>query len=345
MGAVRTLVLLCTLVTMSYTNRVELHVHLDGSIPVETLLRVAVKRNMSLPGVGVPRSVDDVWTVLKAAQPLWHRFDVVNDIIGGDAASLRQVAADFVARQAAQGVSYTEVRYDPVRAAVSNYANVSITLEQAVEAISDGLRQACAFHRVKVYSLLCAMRGKPAAACFQTAALASKMRSQEVGGVVGMDLAGDERDYNNSQYVPCLQHAKQVLGLNTTVHAGEAGSITANDVLTAIEEMGVDRIGHGYAGALDASIASVMKRSGVHLEACPRSAELEAGLIGLQAFKSQGLNFGLNEDDPSQAFGNCSMGCIEEIVKSKCGFDSTDITRAYNNAAASRFGALSWHYE
>ena len=46
-----------------------------------------------------------------------------------------QAAEAFVADQAANNISYTEVRYDPLRAATSSYANVTIPLKQAVGAI------------------------------------------------------------------------------------------------------------------------------------------------------------------------------------------------------------------
>ena len=136
--------------------------------------------------------------------------------LGSSAAGGPEDGERFAASQAAQSVSYTEVRYDPVRAATSNYTSATISQEAAVAAVSAGLRAGAEKHGVAVYSLLCAMRGKPAAACDAVADLAASVRSQELGGVVGLDLAGDELDYNNTtpfDYVPCFQRAKRALGL------------------------------------------------------------------------------------------------------------------------------------
>ena len=326
-------------------GRVELHVHLDGSVAPETLFEAAVRRNLSLPGVGVPKSVADIWTVLHSAQS-WHRFDVVNDIIGGDVTALHDVAVAFVAGQAAAQVEYTEVRYDPVRAAFSHYANVSISQEAAVAAVSAGLRAGSETHGVRVYSLLCAMRGQPASACVAVAELAAKLRSTTLGGVVGLDLAGDELSFNNTlpiDYVSCFQHAKNTLGLNTTVHAGEVPHRLGNstdDVRTAIEDMRVDRIGHGYAGVASPSVLTLMKRSGVHLEACPASASSKYGygIAAIGSYREQGINFGLNRDDPSAEFANCTMNSIEAMVISKLGFVASDLELAYSNALAAAFG-------
>ena len=103
-------------------RRVELHVHLDGSIPPSSLLRIAQRRQLSLPVVGIPSSEADIWTALYSMTPSWHMFDLVNEIIGGDEDTLAEVAEGFVAQQAAERVGYTEVRWDPVRPAVSHLA-------------------------------------------------------------------------------------------------------------------------------------------------------------------------------------------------------------------------------
>ena len=201
-------------------HRVELHIHLDGAISAEELLHAARQRNLSLPGIGQPSSVDDILKVLSGQHPSWHRFDIVNNIVGGDVATLSRVAEAFVARQALNGVAYTEVRYDPMRMARSAYANTSLRPEAAVAAIPAGLAAGTARYGVRAFSLLCAMRGQPAEACDAVADLAARMRSDDPGGVVGLDLAGDELHFNNSEYVACFRRAKE-RGLRTTVHAGE----------------------------------------------------------------------------------------------------------------------------
>lgn len=214
---------LCACALAATGERTELHVHLDGAIPIETLLRVSRMRNISLPGVGVPSTVADVWKAFHSISPIWHWFDLVNGVIGGDEATLKEIATEFVARQAAEGITYTEVRYDPVRVAASAYDSKAVIGEaRAVAAIRAGLRAGSEAHGVEVHQLLCAMRGRPTSACFALVDLAAEMRSGDLGGVVGIDLAGDEYHYNNSKggVEACFAHAKLVRNLNITVHAG-----------------------------------------------------------------------------------------------------------------------------
>merc|ERR1712190_45986 len=64
--------------------RVELHVHLDGSIDIEELYSVCKQRGIELPGgVGRPKSSRDVQRYMDTITPAWHKFDVVNNIVGG----------------------------------------------------------------------------------------------------------------------------------------------------------------------------------------------------------------------------------------------------------------------
>jgi adenosine deaminase len=79
------------------------------------------------------------------------------------------------------------------------------------------------------------MRGSPGEACYDVARLANATRTGGLGGVVGLDLAGDEFHYNNSvgHVAGCFRYAKEELGLNTTVHAGEMAGPA--DVRSAVE--------------------------------------------------------------------------------------------------------------
>ena len=321
--------------------RVELHVHLDGSMDFETLLAICKARGAELPGIGMPNSTHDIQRFMNTFSG-WHRFDAVNSIIGGSESSIKMAAEAFVKFQAQSGVVYTEVRYDPVRLARSSLDNSSIAEEQAVKAVQDGLAAGSAKHGVVAYQILCAMRGASSQQCFQTAELAARSRSRSmgaIGGVVGLDLAGDETDFPNRAYIDCFKHAK-TLGLNITVHAGEFNQTMGNDVHTAIFDMGADRIGHGYAAAFDKDLLRALKERKVHVEACPKSALLHGAwaLHAIHSFRQYGLNFGLNTDDPAGSFSNTSAAQDEAIVMQELAFSAEDVRLSYADAYNARFG-------
>ena len=316
--------------------RVELHVHLDGSIDSEDLFTICKARNLTLP-TGLPQNISDVQHYVEGFSG-WHRFDAVNEIIGGDVASIRQAAEAFVDFQAKSGVKYTEVRYDPVRLSRSRLGNVSISEEDAVKAVQEGLMIGSRRHKIHVYQILCAMRGASPQQCFSTANLALRLASQDLGGVVGLDLAGDETDFPNAAYVDCMRHAK-LAGLNVTVHSGEFNTSQTNDVRSAVFSMLADRVGHGYAAAQDVELLRELTRRGIHLEACPNSAKRHGAwaLKAIESFREHHALFGLNTDDPAPLFGNTTAAADEDIVEG-LHFSKEDIHRSYAAAFHARFG-------
>ena len=320
-------------------GRVELHCHLDGSIPPSTLLRISQQRSLALPGLGgrVPESTNDIWTALRSMGAVWRWFDLVNEIIGGDEATLADIAEEFVHRQAAENISYTEVRWDPVRPSRSSLANASIPVASAVRAVALGLRRGSEARGVEVYQLLCAMRGAPAQACYDLASLVNETRSGELGGVVGMDLAGDEYHFNNSvgEVQACFADAKTRLRLNTTVHAGEMADDEYSDVSSAVLAMHADRVGHGYAAIQNSGVVSMLRQRGVPLEACP--AGHHDNLHATDEYRREGLNFGLSTDDPASYFANVTMSDVERLVTSQLGFTAADVASAHRRAYSARF--------
>lgn len=90
--------------------------------------------------------------------------------------------------------------------------------------------------------------------------LAQQFKSR---GVVGVDMAGDELLTLDPLHIEGFKKAKE-LGFKITVHAGESGP--AANVKIAIEQLGADRIGHGYHVVDDESIYQLAKEKGVHFE-------------------------------------------------------------------------------
>lgn len=326
--------------------RAELHVHLDGSLSSATLLKAAQVRGLSLPIIGKPRWEWQI-DVLLTANFGFKQFDVVNNIIGGSREALGLAAEAFVAMQARNNITYSEVRYDPVRAASSAYTNATLSLDDAVRSIQAGLRRGMRDHpHVVVHQLLCAMRDKPAAACRAIAELAARMRSEEAGGVVGIDLAGDEWAADNREYIACFRDAKDRLGLNTTVHVGETlpwplHSDTQADVWSAVVQMRADRVGHGYAAASNDTILEAIRTRGVHIEACPTTAQGEGSEKAIGRYLRANVSFSVSRDDPCLGcHAPRSMDAEEQVTRVKLGFTDHDLARTYHAARAHAFGSL-----
>jgi len=109
-----------------------------------------------------------------------------------------------------------------LRLTSSNYTKGEISVEAAIQALTDGLREGMKQNpQTRVYQILCHMRASGSQKCFEVADLASSLYDRQPGGVLALDIAGPGEEYqNNTLYIPCYKYAKK-LGLNTTVHSGE----------------------------------------------------------------------------------------------------------------------------
>ena len=138
-----------------------------------------------------------------------------------------------------------------------------MTQEKAILAALDGLRKTT----LKVNLILCFMRGDGnMEENYETLKLARKYLVKD-GGVVALDLAGAEAQFETSNYKEIFAKAKEY-GIPFTIHAGEAdGPKSVRDAI----EFGAKRIGHGTRAYQDPSVVELIKSRGIFLEMCPTS--------------------------------------------------------------------------
>lgn len=104
--------------------------------------------------------------------------------------------------------------------------------------------------------------------------------------------------------------------------------------------MPADRLGHGYAAINDSSVLDLLVSSQIPVEACPKSAHTEKVFEALSIYKKRGVNFGINTDDPSDIFENCSLESVEKLLQDEASYTKQDIDDAYGRAKSSIFGDL-----
>ncbi len=85
-------------------SRVELHLHLDGAADRELLFNVSRLRNLSLPGIGIPKSVKDIDRIVDS-KSAFERFDVINNILGGCEKAAFYIGQQMSYRQKMLGTS------------------------------------------------------------------------------------------------------------------------------------------------------------------------------------------------------------------------------------------------
>jgi len=284
-------------------SRVELHIHLDGSLRMTTVWELSKAKGLALPGNG---SLDDLISHVKMAEPanltkFLSGFQYTAPALSGDMKAVERMAYEFCEDAAFNGLLYVEGRFCP-NFLIGEAGDC--TSDDVVEAALQGLERGEAEYGVVVRLLLCCIRGMGQFS-EDILRLCVKYREQ---GVVGMDIAGDEEgldpadpDMFEPSTYRIFEKARD-LGIHRTVHAGEVGNPKC--VEQALDRLYAERIGHGYKVVEDASLYARCLQDRVHFETCPTSSimtgaqPLSIFYHAVCRFADDQANFSINSDDP-----------------------------------------------
>ncbi|MCK5785150.1 MAG: adenosine deaminase family protein [Candidatus Sabulitectum sp.] len=252
--------------------KTDLHVHLGGSIRLETLIDLAKKDDVQLPSYTVQGLRDTVFKESYQNLEEYLKCFVHTGAVMQKAENLSRIAYELAVDNQNEGVRYVEVRFAPQR-----YAGDRMDLSQVLEAVNIGLTKAKREfnNREAVVSgaeppfdygiIVCAMRyftkGSSGyfneilsahahsqksrvfgLASYELAGSIVKARRNKGIPVVAIDIAGREKGYPPIHHRDAYMLAQRNF-LNKTVHAGEAYG--PESIFQAITELGADRIGHG----------------------------------------------------------------------------------------------------
>lgn len=270
---------------------IDLHAHLDGSITVEILKKLAEIQQLELP-VASDEELKKLITVSEDCQSLnefLQCFELPGKYMQTEQ-GIREAVKLVLANMADGGVVYAEIRFAP-----QLHTFEGLSQSQVIEAALAGLKEA----PIPANLILCCMRGEDNAAQNKETVELAKKYLVEDGGVVAIDLAGAEGLYPNERFKTIFEDA-HAAGIPITIHSGEAGG--AENVASAIE-MGACRVGHGVRIAGNDRIMQLVKEKGITLEMAPTSnrqtktvADMKAE-YPLKQFLQYGLKVTINTDD------------------------------------------------
>ncbi|MFC5997148.1 adenosine deaminase [Quadrisphaera sp. GCM10027208] len=342
--------------------KVLLHDHLDGGLRPATVVELAADVGHTLPASEPDalgrwfRDAADSGSLERYLETFAHTVAVMQT---PDA--LRRVAHEAVVDLATDGVVYAEVRYAP-----EQHLERGMTLEEVVAAVQEGLRSgerdaAAAGHRIRVGTLLTAMRH--ATRGREIAELAVAHRDV---GVVGFDIAGAEAGFPPSRHLDAFRYLHEQ-NFPFTIHAGEAFGLPS--IWEAVQVCGADRLGHGVRIVDDIQPADDVQapddvppapddvsagRSGVRLgrlaawvrdkriplEMCPTSnvqtgAATSVAQHPITLLKDLRFRVTLNTDN--RLMSGTSMTREMQLLVDEAGWDLEDLRWVTINAAKSAF--------
>ena len=237
--------------------KIELHVHLEGTVRPRTLLEIAKRNDYALPA--------DTEEELAAIYDFWDfRHFIEVWVLTTNAlrteADFRQVVTDYAAEAASHGAVYVEGIFSP-----AERVRRGVGWDEIFSGYCDGAVEARELHGVEVRLTPDIIRGYPLEDAEETVRYCAKYRDR---GVVGVGLGGLEAEYPPEPYEPAFDLARE-LGLAPVPHAGEVAGPPS--VRGALEKLGAVRLRHGIRAADDPGLLREIADRRVVLDVCPLS--------------------------------------------------------------------------
>ena len=240
----------------------DLHVHLDGSLSIETVKHLAKMQNIDVTGDELADRLS-VSADCRDLNEYLEKFEFPLQLLQTKAAISYSVC-ELVRIQEEQGVIYSEIRFAP-----QFHMRNGLSQHEVVEAACDGIIESRKYW--KSYSchnlILCCMRSDSNKnENMETIRLAA-LYAEKGHCVVAADLAGAEGLYATDTFADVFRDAVQ-RGVPFTIHAGEAAG--ADSIQCALNMQAV-RIGHGIRCIGSEAVMQRLAESETVLELCPTS--------------------------------------------------------------------------
>ncbi len=247
--------------------KAELHLHLDGSVRIETALDLARTRGVDAPTTAAGMRAVLVAPAICADQAeLLRAFDLPIRLMQ-DAEALERIAAELVEAKAADHVRYVEIRWGP-----RLHLAGGLGLEDGIAAVVRGATRAATRAGIVVRLICTAIRSHDPADNVRLAEAAARFRAV---GLTGFDLAGPEAAFPDPLLHRRAFEAARAGGLGITLHAGEWGGPA--QVRRALE-LEPARIAHGAPAIDDPALMASLRERGVSLDLCPTS-NVQAAIV------------------------------------------------------------------
>ncbi|MBQ8816012.1 MAG: adenosine deaminase family protein [Lachnospiraceae bacterium] len=336
---------------------IDLHLHFDGSLPVDTVWEQAAKQGIVLPA----SSKEELHKMLvcpadcESLNEYLEKFELPLSVLQ-TAEGIKESMMDLIAELISEDMLYAEIRFAPqlhlqkgltqeevVRAAIagveeatkvsrSNEGMAAASLTQK-NSECDGLH-VVGRRQIKVQLILCCMRGTDnMEANRQTVALTAKYLGK---GVCACDLAGAEAVYKTKDFEQLFAYARQ-LWVPYTVHAGEADG---PESVRAALAFGTRRLGHGVRSSEDASLVNDLAEQHITLECCPISnvqtkAVKKIQMHPIKEFLYRGIPVTVNTDN--RTVSQTTIAREIQFLRDNLGLTVEEERQLYLNAADAAF--------
>ncbi|HMO57935.1 MAG TPA: adenosine deaminase [Roseiflexaceae bacterium] len=302
--------------------KVELHVHLEGSIEPATLLELARRNRVELPATSEAELRE--WYVFRDFPHFVEVYIAISRCIC-TTEDLELIGRAFLAGQAAQQIIYSEVTFT----AQTHQRHYGLPFREQIAALNRARRWAEAELGVSMGLIIDIARDVAPEAGLE---VADWVIDAYGDGVVALGLGGSEAGHPPEKHAAAFARARAA-GVPLVLHAGEtAGAASIRGALA----QGSVRLGHGVRCLEDPQLVAELRERQVPLEVCPTS-NVCLGVVPsfaehpLPELLAHGLYVTLNSDDPPMF--NTTL--TDEYLRAAAtfGFDRAIVEQLVCNAA------------
>ena len=274
---------------ISNLPKVELHLHIEGTLEPELMFALA-KRN----GINLPYANPDE---LRQAYEFTQLQDFLDIYYQGASVLIEEqdfydLTWAYLLRCQADRVMHTEIFFDP-----QTHTDRGIAFATVVNGIDRALRDGEAQLGISSQLIMCFVRHLSEEAAFATLAQAQP----HLHKIIGVGLDSTEIGHPPSKHAKVLAAARE-LGLLTVAHAGEEGP--ASNITESLDLLHVSRVDHGVACDEDESLLDRLIKEKIPLTVCPLSNTKLKVFQHMEdhnivALLRQGVCVTINSDDPA----------------------------------------------
>jgi adenosine deaminase len=274
---------------IQHIPKVELHLHIEGTLEPEMVFKLAARHGVSLPypSVDALRAAYEFGDLQSFLDIYYAGCDVLRE-----EADFHAMALAYFDRAHRDGLIHAELFFDP-----QTHTARGVPMEVVIGGLRRAMAEARSRYGITSELILCFLRHLSEEDAFATLEQALPFRDQFIG--VGLDSG--ERGNPPSKFERVYAKAR-ALGLRSVAHAGEEGP--AAYVREALDLLGAERIDHGVRCVEDDALVERLVRDRLALTVCPLSN------IKLRVFQQmeqhnilsllrRGVRVTVNSDDPA----------------------------------------------
>ncbi|MGO2879887.1 MAG: adenosine deaminase [Halomonas sp.] len=269
--------------------KVELHLHIEGSLEPELMFALAERNSIELPYSSVEEA--------KAAYRFKDLQGFLNLYFQGMSVLRHEqdfydLAMDYFKRASSEGVVHIDIHFDP-----QAHLQRGVSLDVVMSGLLRAKQEAEQSLDLSVGMIMAFLRDRPAEEALQVLEQAAPYWSEL--DAIGLDSA--ERDHPPSKFVAVFTRAQE-LGLARVAHAGEEGP--ASYIIEALDLLDVCRIDHGIRCLESDEAVERLYQKQTVLTVCPLS-NVSLNVVDsltdhpLPALLDKGLNVTISSDDPA----------------------------------------------